>query len=108
MYNRKKENLIPITESSIQKGTQIISEWKFFSKIDQVSEKEFSHLTLNHVQNFKDPKTGACTNKVECMWNEKTLGTKKGAGPFNSLIETNKAICFKEHHNNKNSISEIF
>ena len=69
MYNRKKENLIPITESSILKGTQIISEWKIFSKIDQVSEKEFSHLTLNHIQNFNDPKTGACTNKVECMWN---------------------------------------
>ena len=88
MSDRTKENLIPIIESSIQKGTQIISdEWRSSSKIDQIPEKEFSHLTVNHSHNFKDPKTGACTNKVESMWNVARSRNRKRWGTYCSMLD---------------------
>lgn len=39
--------------------------WKAYSEIEK---HNYSHQTVNHSQNFKDPVTGACTNTVEGLW----------------------------------------
>lgn len=47
-------------------GTTIISDcWKAY---DRLNEHGFEHLKVNHSINFKDPDTGAHTNKIESTW----------------------------------------
>lgn len=33
-----------------------------------MSKENWNHLKVNHSLNFKDPVTGACTNKIESYW----------------------------------------
>ena len=64
--NRSTKTLIPLIKKYIKPGTQIISDcWKAYSSL----EKEgYTHLTVNHSKEFKNPETGACTNLVESTW----------------------------------------
>lgn len=39
--------------------------WKAYARLGNF---DYTHLTVNHSKNFKDPKTGACTNKIEGLW----------------------------------------
>ena len=43
----------------------------------------YTHQTVNHSKHFKDPQTGACTNRIESDWrhakvNMPRYGVKKG------------------------------
>jgi len=78
--DRSAQTLIPLIKKYIKPGTQIISDcWKAYSSL----EKEgYTHLTVNHSKEFKNPETGACTNLVESTWHavKKSLpksGTQK-------------------------------
>ncbi len=64
--DRSTQTLIPLIKKYIKPGTQIISDcWKAYSSL----EKEgYTHLTVNHSKEFKNPETGACTNLVESTW----------------------------------------
>ncbi|RWS01208.1 putative transposase-like protein, partial [Dinothrombium tinctorium] len=64
--NRSKDVLIPLIEQWIKKGTIIYSDQ--FSSYRQLNLHGYTHLTVNHQENFRDPETGACTNKIECSW----------------------------------------
>ena len=52
----------------IRAGTTVISDcWKAYNT---VGLEGYVHLTVNHSENFKDPKTGAHTNTIERTWRE--------------------------------------
>jgi hypothetical protein len=48
----------------VEPGTTIIHDsWSSYNKIEEF--KKFKSLSVNHKYNFKDPETGAHTNKIE-------------------------------------------
>jgi len=68
--DRKRETLVPLIKKFIRPGTTIYSDqWKgYFSENFNLSHLEgfdFTHLTVNHNLNFKDPLTHVHTNTVE-------------------------------------------
>jgi transposase-like protein len=64
--NRTRDTLLPIIKKWILPGTLIISDcWKPY---DVLSEEDFKHLKVNHSLHFKDPDTGANTNRIEATW----------------------------------------
>lgn len=64
--HRDQKTLLPIIQKYILPGTTIISDcWKAYSRL---SDFDYTHLTVNHSKNFKDPKTGACTDKIVGLW----------------------------------------
>jgi len=64
--NRTRDTLLPIIKKWILPGTLIISDcWKPY---DVLSEEDFLHLKVNHSVCFKDPQTGANTNRIESTW----------------------------------------
>lgn len=64
--DRKADTLLPIIQTYIAPGTTIISDcWAAYNRIGELG---YTHLTVNHSKNFKDPQTGACTNTIEGQW----------------------------------------
>jgi transposase-like protein len=63
---RDKETLLPIINRWVHKGSIIMSDcWKAY---DCLKDEGFIHLSVNHSLTFKDPETGACTNRIEATW----------------------------------------
>ncbi|CAF0895277.1 unnamed protein product [Brachionus calyciflorus] len=66
--NRESENLLEIIYDKCLTGSTIYSDcWSSYQKLTKL--KEFKHMTVNHSYNFLDPDTGACTNRIESLWN---------------------------------------
>ena len=60
-------SLIPIICKHVLPGTTIVSdEWSVYKTLDIMAD--YCHITVNHSKIFKDPITGACTNKIEGAW----------------------------------------
>lgn len=63
---RDSETLVSIIKTYIRPGTTIISDcWKAYTCL---SKEGYEHLTVNHSVCFKDPETGAHTNRIESFW----------------------------------------
>lgn len=63
---RDRATLLPIIKDWILPGSTIISDcWKSY---DTLNQEGYTHLTVNHSKNFKDPITGACSNAIEGTW----------------------------------------
>ena len=66
--DRSANTLLECIDKYIEEGTQIVSDcWKVYYGIDN---QKYSHLTVNHSENFIDPYTGANTQKIERFWRE--------------------------------------
>lgn len=66
--NRKAETLIPLIQANIIPGSIIISdEWRAYASLSKLG---YTHQTVCHKRTFKDPLTGACTNRIEGLWGE--------------------------------------
>lgn len=66
VHDRKKDTLIRLIKKYIAKGSTIHSDcWKAYNELQNMGYK---HVTVNHSQHFKDPFTGACTNRIESDW----------------------------------------
>ena len=64
--NREAATLIPITQQVVVPGTTIWStKWAAYRTLSQLG---YTHQTVNHRRNFKDPVTGVCTKHVEAYW----------------------------------------
>ena len=68
--NRKREDLLPIIQKHCVDGTIFDSDcWKAYCKLDEHLElRDCEHFTVNHSQNYVDPKTGAHTQTIEGLW----------------------------------------
>jgi len=65
---RNADTLLPLIAEHILPETTIISDcWAAYGGIERM-QKEYSHYTVNHSQNFVDPATGAHTNTIEGTW----------------------------------------
>ena len=77
---RSAARLIPIIKRYVKPGSIILSDkWKDYSCL---KDEGYNHLTVNHSVEFKNKKTGACTNLIESTCNavKKSLpkyGTQK-------------------------------
>jgi hypothetical protein len=57
----------------IKPDSTIISDcWAAYNNIKDLTTSEgfqmYDHYTVNHLTNFVDPVTGACTNGIEGLW----------------------------------------
>ena len=63
---RDRATLIPIIRKYVRPNSVIISDlWKAYDTLGDVG---YTHLTVNHSLTFKDPETGANTNRIESTW----------------------------------------
>uniref|UniRef100_A0A914QWH8 ISXO2-like transposase domain-containing protein n=1 Tax=Panagrolaimus davidi TaxID=227884 RepID=A0A914QWH8_9BILA len=66
VQHRDKRTLHALIKRWIKPGTTVISDcWSAYNGIEEYG---MQHLTVNHSKNFKDPVTGACTNRIESSW----------------------------------------
>lgn len=64
--DRSADTLIPLVERFIAKGSIVISDcWRGYARLGELG---YTHETVNHSVNFKDPETGAHTNHIETTW----------------------------------------
>lgn len=75
--DRTRDTLLPIIQQYIRSGTTIVSdEWRAYCAIPTLG---YTHLTVNHSQNFVDPVTGAHTQSIEGYWScTKRMMRKQG------------------------------
>ena len=67
--DRKAETLLKIIFELVLPGTTIIHDsWSSYNKIQNL--KGFKSMSVTHNYNFKDPETGAHTNKIEGLWSQ--------------------------------------
>ena len=77
----KKETLLHVIGEAILPGTTVISDqWASYDSFSSIPDKKYIHLSVNHSRNFKDPATGACTNRIESIWNVAKSKNKKRWG----------------------------
>lgn len=78
--DRTMETLLEIIKQHIKPGTTIITNcWKAYACL---KDHGYTHLTVNHSKEFKNPENGACTNKIGSTWHALKLslprsGTQK-------------------------------
>ena len=64
--DRSGETLCGIIERYVKKGSIIHTDcWAGYNKLEELG---YTHLTVNHSENFVDPQRGACTNTIESTW----------------------------------------
>jgi len=68
VQNRGSDTLLGVIQNWIRPGTTIMSDcWKAY---DCLSDEGFVHQTVNHSQNFVDPRSAAHTQHIERVWRE--------------------------------------
>lgn len=66
VISRKAEILLPLIQKYIAPGSIIYSDcWKAYEQIDK---NIYQHHTVNHSENFVDPRTGIHTQNIEREW----------------------------------------
>lgn len=86
---RDEKTIKDILEKYIKKGSIVYTDcWKGYLNIEELGYK---HKTVNHSENFVDPKTGAHTNTIEGLWN----GIKIQIAPRNRNKELIKNHLFE-------------
>lgn len=66
--NRSAEELIPLIQGVVLPGTTIMSDqWAAYNSLGTLG---YTHYTVNHTENFVDPRTGAHTQTIESFWGQ--------------------------------------
>ena len=66
--DRTANTLLTIIQKWVAPGPIIWSDsWKSYNRIPDLPEG-YKHATVNHSQNFVDPESGTCTNRIESDW----------------------------------------
>jgi len=81
---RDAATLLPIIQRVVEPGTTIWSdEWAAYG---QLSSLGYTHSTVNHSRNIKDPITGTCTNHVAAYWCAVKRRFKKMTGTYPDMV----------------------
>jgi transposase-like protein len=84
--NRTTETLLALISEYVLPGSIIITDcWASYNRL---SNYGFTHLTVNHSQNFVDPESGATTNNIESVWQKLKLAHKKRYGTHRSVLSS--------------------
>lgn len=68
---RDSETLTKVIQENVKPKTKIITDrWKGYNNI---TKKDYQHLTVNHSVNFVDPTTKEHTNTIESVWGKVSL-----------------------------------
>ncbi|GFO01221.1 hypothetical protein PoB_002772600 [Plakobranchus ocellatus] len=88
--DKTANTLLPIIRTRIAPGSIIHSDGNpSYNNIAHLPVvPPFRHLVVIHDHNFVDPQTGACTNRVECMWKNCKQSFKQMCGVQNSTLES--------------------
>ena len=66
VHNRKQTTLLPLIKKWIKPGSIIHSDcWKAYNKLPSMG---YTHITVNHSEEFVNKETRACTNSIESDW----------------------------------------
>ena len=107
--DRSAATLIPIITDAVLPGTKIISDqWAAYNGIVNIPNRNFLHETVNHAQNFVDPVSGACTNKIECLWNIAKSRNRRRWGTHRSMIDSYMCeFMWRQRHRNTDLFDRI-
>lgn len=79
--NRSANTLLKEIADHIAPGSIIHSDsWKAYDLINQIPNRNYTHYTVNHSQNFIDPNTGSNTQKIERLWRSLKFQKLKSCG----------------------------
>ena len=82
---RTRETLVTrLVQEFIQPGTVILSDK--FSPYFNLNDIGYTHLMVNHSENFVDPYIGAHTNTIEGVWNIVKKKLKRMCGTFKNQL----------------------
>lgn len=71
--DRKAETLTQLITNYVAPGSVIYTDlWRGYSQISGINN--YTHSTVNHSKNFKDPQTGVHTNTIEGTWAGMKIG----------------------------------
>lgn len=86
--DRSAPTLLPLIQQHILPGTLIYSDrWKAYNdSIHLPAVPPYTHDSVNHTENFVDPVTGACTNRVEAMWKRAKAKFKQMNGTTEAMV----------------------
>ena len=89
LTERSQQIISPLIISNIRAGTTIYSDnWGAYQNISSLPvNPSYSHLTVNHAENFVDPISGAHTNNIECLWKNLKKKIKLLCGVQHNLID---------------------
>ena len=66
VHNRKQKTLLPLIQKWIKPGSIIHSDcWKAYCNLNKMG---YTHVTVNHLKEFKNQSNAACTNCIESEW----------------------------------------
>ena len=110
--DRSAETLLAIINDHVMPGTLIMSDcWAAYNNISELHKQQIRHLTVNHSVHFVCPKTMACTNLIESLWNSAKMKFKDMRG-CNRLYIQSYVDEFMWRHNFKikreDAINQIF
>ena len=88
VQDRTAGTLLNIIQNRIAPGSIIHSDgFASYNNIVNIPvNPPYQHLTVIHDQNFVDPVSGACTNRVECYWKNAKRRFKAMLGVHNSML----------------------
>ena len=66
VQDRRESTLLEVIKRKIRPGTTIMSD--MHRSYMHLSEHNYAHFTVNHSENFVDPRTGSHTQTIESVW----------------------------------------
>ena len=108
--NRSSNILLNLINENIASGSIIMSDmWRGYNNLETLlAENNYTHLQVNHSQNFINPLTGAHTQAIEAFWSVMKRKLRRLGTNYGDLRNVEKKLIanlFKKIHNN--SIFEI-
>ena len=99
--NRSRETLLEIIRRKINPQSIIMSDmWRGYNNLEiLLNEYNYTHMQVNHSQNFINNETGANTQSIEAFWSVMKRTLRKGGtnhGSLNNLNEKIKTNLFKK------------
>jgi transposase-like protein len=89
--NRSAEVLLPLVQQYVRPGSTVITDqWRAYLGIPTLPGN-YTHMTVNHSQNFVDPESGAHTQRIESTWHLAKARNKKQCGTNREML--NGYLC---------------